>query len=173
MIFITGGARSGKSDAAIRILGGADGVVYIATGRRSDDEMTARIEANQRQRPHAWRVIEEPTELEAALRSVDEGSPIIIDCLTLWLANLLEETEDDQILSRSRGARDLAAARRSTTIVVTNEVGSGIVPMDPIGRRFRDLQGRVNQMWATASDHAYLMVAGQVLPLKTPESIDV
>ena len=103
MIFLTGGARSGKSDAAARILGGDDNVVYIATGQRSDDEMAARIEAHQRQRSHAWRLIEEPIDLEGALKSVDEGSPIIIDCLTLWLANLLEETEDDQILSLSRG----------------------------------------------------------------------
>ena len=173
MIFITGGARSGKSDAAASILSGREDVVYIATGTPSDDEMVARIETHQRQRPHGWRLIEEPENLEGILDSVDGGPPIIIDCLTLWLANLLETTADEEILSQSLTASGLAAARHSTTIVVTNEVGSGLVPMDPIGRRFRDLQGRVNRMWAAASDQAFLVVAGRMVTLQAPESIDV
>jgi adenosyl cobinamide kinase/adenosyl cobinamide phosphate guanylyltransferase len=173
MIFITGGARSGKSDAAVSMLGERADAVYIATGKPSDDEMVARIEAHQLRRPDGWRLIEEPTDLEGVLTNVDPGSPIIIDCLTLWLANVLERKADYEILSHSYGASGLAADRHSATIVVTNEVGSGIVPMDPIGRRFRDLQGRVNQIWAAASSQAFLVVAGRLVTLKAPESIDV
>lgn len=173
MILITGGARSGKSDAAIRVLGTDDDVVYIATGSRSDHEMVDRIETHQVHRPENWGLIEEPENLVGVLDRVDEEVPIIVDCLTLWLANVLEESTDEEILSHSLAASGLAAARQARTIVVTNEVGSGIVPMDPIGRRFRDLQGRVNQMWAAASTEAYLLVAGRMLLLSEPESIDV
>lgn len=167
MILLTGGARSGKSLAAASLVLDHDRpVTYLATGIESDEEMRERIEAHREARPGTWSVVEEPVELTVAIEAVEEGDALVVDCLTLWVANLLEGLGDEEILERSSRSSRLAAEREGSTIVVTNEVGSGLVPMDHVGRRFRDLQGRVNQMWAARSDRAYLVVAGRLLELQ-------
>ncbi|MGH8945255.1 MAG: bifunctional adenosylcobinamide kinase/adenosylcobinamide-phosphate guanylyltransferase [Acidimicrobiia bacterium] len=166
MILVTGGARSGKSRLVVRSLADRqEDVVYIATGVESDDEMARRIADHRRQRPSSWLLIEEPIDLEGALARARDEPAVIVDCLTLWVSNLMETHTDDEIREFSDIACHKAAARRATTIVVSNEVGSGLVPMDPLARRFRDLHGEVNQMWARAADAAYLVVAGRAVAL--------
>ena len=173
MILLTGGARSGKSSAATALVAGVADVVFLATATASDDEMAERIEFHRRDRPDTWAVIEEPVEIEAAIRSVPDDGALILDCLTLWLANVLQDSTDEEILDASSGAALAAADRGGDTVVITNEVGSGIVPMDPVGRRFRDLAGRVNQMWSSQSDRSFLVVAGRLLELESAGSLDI
>lgn len=166
MILLTGGARSGKSRLAVETLRDRSGeVTYVATALPSDDEMAERIEAHRRGRPASWTVIEEATDLTGALSRVHQRSAVIVDCLTLWVSNLMESRYDEEILQLSEVASRAAAERREETIVVSNEVGSGLVPTAPLGRRFRDLQGEVNQMWAQRAAHVYLVVAGRAVLL--------
>lgn len=166
MIFLTGGARSGKSKLAVEALADWEGEVsYIATAVESDEEMAERIAAHRRSRPATWDLIEEATELAGALARVTEQAAVVIDCLTLWVSNLMESRPDDQILALSDAAAVTAAARNAPTIVVSNEVGSGLVPMSAVGRRFRDVHGRVNQTWARQAEVAYLAVAGRAVAL--------
>ena len=172
MIFLTGGARSGKSTLAVEAFRGRElQVAYIATGVPADEEMKERIRAHQRHRPRAWELIEEPADLVGALARVGEGPAVIIDCLTLWVSNLMARHDDEEIHALSDAASLLAASRGADTVVVSNEVGSGLVPMDPVGRRFRDLQGVVNQIWARRSKTSFLVVAGAAVPLSFPGSI--
>ncbi len=172
MILLTGGARSGKSRGAVSVVGQDDDVVYLATGVETDEEMADRIERHRLDRPASWEVVEEPVALEAAIRSIAIDRPLIVDCLTLWVANLLVDRSDDSIEQESLRASQLASNRAGATVVVTNEVGSGIVPMDPVGRRYRDLVGRVNQMWAEQADQSFLVVAGGLIELASLDSLD-
>lgn len=173
MILLTGGARSGKSRLAVRSLAEREvGVVYIATGLESDEEMARRIAEHRRERPPSWTLIEEPTDLEGGLAAAGDAAAVIVDCLTLWLSHLMESHSDEEIRALSEGASRAAADRQAETIVITNEVGAGLVPMDKLGRRFRDLQGELNQMWVHRSDVAYLVVAGRAIPL-TAEGVVV
>ena len=142
-------------------------VVLIATAEARDEEMTARIERHRSARPEVWTTIEEPIDLEGALEGVEPDACVVIDCLTLWVSNLMERgLSDDRIEERGRKGAILAAGRGSPTIVVTNEVGWGIVPTNELARRFRDVLGEVNKAWADASANALLMVAGKALPLQ-------
>jgi adenosylcobinamide kinase/adenosylcobinamide-phosphate guanylyltransferase len=167
LTLLLGGARSGKSAAAVAMASRWDGpVVVIATGEPRDEEMRARIKRHRAKRPPEWTTVEEPVDLEAALSTVPARACVVIDCLTLWVSNLMERGfSDDDIDERSDKAAATAAARDVPTIVVSNEVGWGIVPADPLTRRFRDALGRVNTSWASASAHTMLMVAGKMLPL--------
>lgn len=141
-------------------------VTLIATAEGRDDEMRDRILQHQRSRPDNWRVVEEPIALEAALDGVHGDSQVIVDCLTLWVSNLIELGLDDaEIQARASRAAAVAGARRPTTVVVSNEVGSGIVPLNELARRYRDLLGRVNALWADAADRVLLAVAGGVIPV--------
>jgi adenosylcobinamide kinase/adenosylcobinamide-phosphate guanylyltransferase len=160
VVVLLGGARSGKSARAVEIAKEAGGpVVFVATGEGRDVEMADRIEAHRRERPGEWTTIEEPLELGSALAAAPAGSTVIVDCLSLWVANLLEHgREPDDVAS-------LAAARPGLTIAVSNEVGLGIVPANELARRFRDVLGRVNAAWVAASDEAYLCVAGRAIAL--------
>ncbi len=174
MIFLTGGARSGKTAVAASLISdGSWPVTLVATGQASDDEMAERIERHRAERPGSWHVVEEPLDLGSVIRKVDPNHGMIIDCLTLWVSNLLERETDAAILSMSEESAELAATRPGKTVVVTNEVGSGLVPMHEVGRRFRDLQGKINQMWSKRSEEAYMVVAGRLLPLKAPDEIGV
>lgn len=165
--FLTGGARSGKSTLAVELATRHAGPVrLIATARGDDDEMRQRIEAHRRMRPADWTVVEEPIELGGALSVSDPGETVLVDCLTLWISNLMVEREDRDIFELVEQVTAVTADREGHTIVVSNEVGSGLVPMDPVGRRFRDLQGRVNQRFAAIASAAYLVVAGHVVPLE-------
>jgi adenosylcobinamide kinase/adenosylcobinamide-phosphate guanylyltransferase len=170
LLVLLGGARSGKSRLAVEIAAAWSGpVAVIATGEARDDEMAERIKRHRAGRPADWDTVEEPLDLETALRSVPEDALALVDCLTLWVSNLLEKgLADDEIEERARNAATCAVTRRGDTVAVTNEVGSGIVPTTALARRYRDLLGNVNSIWADASDRAALVVAGQILPLSGP-----
>ncbi|MBK5933602.1 adenosylcobinamide kinase /adenosylcobinamide-phosphate guanylyltransferase [Rhodovulum imhoffii] len=164
IIFITGGARSGKStraEARIREFGGPR--VYIATSRPEDDEMRARIAAHVAQRGPGWRTVEEPLDLPGALRDTDgDGGPCLVDCLTLWLSNLMWAKRD---WAANVAALEVALeARQNPVVLVSNEVGMGIVPENALARAFRDAQGRLNQRIAACADEVELVVSG--LPLR-------
>jgi adenosylcobinamide kinase / adenosylcobinamide-phosphate guanylyltransferase len=147
-------------------------VVYIATAVAGDDEMRERIARHQASRPAFWITIEEPLKMtEMAARHVDHASIVLIDCLTIWLSNLLFERRSDEPAKIEREALErttnlIAASKRGNIIAVTNEVGSGIVPESPVARQFRDLQGFVNQQVARAADFVYLIVSGIPMRLK-------
>ena len=143
-------------------------MTFIATAEARDDEMARRIAAHKAERPAEWPVIEEPLDLQGAIGSADHGSLVIIDCLTLWLSNAMEEGLDaNDIKERSLEVASIAAARAAGAIVVSNEVGSGIVPMSELARDYQDLLGTVNSIWAAAADDAYLVVAGRALALRS------
>lgn len=165
---LLGGARSGKSTAALRIAERSGGAVcFVATSPRidGDDELDRRIETHRAERPPAWRTIEAELDLAAAVTDAGDAHTIV-DCLTVWLGNLLHHGRtDDEILAASTAALANVTARDADTTVVTNEVGLGIVPAEAMTRRYRDLLGCVNQQWVAASDRALLLVAGRALPL--------
>jgi adenosyl cobinamide kinase/adenosyl cobinamide phosphate guanylyltransferase len=168
LTLLLGGARAGKSVAASTMASRWDGpVVVIATAEARDDEMAERIRRHRAHRPPEWTTVEEPVDLEAALSDLPPNACALVDCLTLWVSNLMESgLTDDDIDEKSAKAAAIAAARTSPTIVVSNEVGWGIVPADPQTRRYRDALGRVNAAWADASARALLVVAGKTLPLE-------
>jgi adenosyl cobinamide kinase/adenosyl cobinamide phosphate guanylyltransferase len=165
---LLGGARSGKSTAAMRLAGRAGGAVcFIATSPHidGDDDLDARIAAHRAERPTHWTTVEAEIELAAAVRAAGE-SLVIVDCLTVWLGNLVHHGyDDDAIAAASDDALRAVLDRQAESIVVTNEVGLGIVPADAMSRRYRDLLGRINQQWVAAGDHAHLLIAGRALPL--------
>jgi adenosylcobinamide kinase/adenosylcobinamide-phosphate guanylyltransferase len=161
---IIGGARSGKSRHAEQIMLALPAPwTYIATGQAFDDEMRDRIAEHRRRRGDGWHTIEAPVDLGAALaRAVD--TPVLIDCLTLWLTNLmLGEHDIPAALSTFEAALEL---RDAPTLLVSNEVGMGIVPETPLGRRFRDEAGRLNQRMAAKAGHVLFMVAGLPMAVK-------
>ena len=164
---LVGGARSGKSARALRLASDWDGqVVFIATGEGRDPEMAARIARHRLERPASWRTIEAPLELVRAFDSISSKAFVILDCLTLWVANALEAGWSDEEVERAAAAvATIAAGREQPTVVVTNEVGLGLVPVNPFGRAYRDLLGRVNAVFAAEAEQAYLMIAGRTLEL--------
>lgn len=172
-VLFTGGARSGKSSTAVRAAAQRrTPVTVIATATAGDSEMARRIVRHQRDRPRHWTLIEEPVDLLAAVASVAPEHTIIVDCLALWANNRLFH-EAEQILDEAASLADLLAARRERAYVVSNEVGSGIVPADEATRRYRDLLGSINQRMAERADAAYLCVAGRLLPLERSADFDV
>ena len=166
MTFLVGGARSGKSGLGVRMAEG-DGspVVFIATGEASDEEMAARIARHRAERPSHWRTVEAPRDVAGALAGVDPACFVILDCLTLWTANLLEE-DDDSILGAAGDLAGALSGREGASVIISNEVGSGIVPVHPVSRRYRDLLGLVNAIFQRAADRSYLCVAGGVVPIQ-------
>lgn len=167
-VFVTGGARSGKSSAAERrAIAARTGVTVIATAEAGDTEMAARIAQHRAARPKSWATVEEPAGLAAAVRTVAQDRFIVVDCLTLWLANVLGSSDSD-IGDQAREAIDALGARKGDGVVVSNEVGDGIVPADPMSRRYRDLLGQVNSLFAASATEAYLMVAGRAVALQAP-----
>ena len=159
LVFVIGGARSGKSTFAERRMTAlAPPWIYVATAQAFDDEMRARIDTHRARRDARWRTIDAPHDLCAALRDAPHDAPVLVDCLTLWLTNRLLADAD---LAAERAALVAAlAARRAPTIVVSNEVGLGIVPDNALSRRFRDEAGFLHQAVAAAADEVHLMVAG-------------
>ena len=163
LIFVTGGARSGKSSFALEkaLELGGDDVTFVATAERSDDEMVDRIARHQLERPTMWRTIEAPREVSL---SDLKSRVILLDCLSLFVSNLLlDGLEEEMILER---LQTILASKVQTLIVVSNEVGMGLVPEYPLGRQFRDVLGRANQLVARASTQAFFLVAGIPLRLK-------
>jgi adenosyl cobinamide kinase/adenosyl cobinamide phosphate guanylyltransferase len=167
---ITGGARSGKSMQALKLALPYQRKFFVATGEGLDDEMTARIEFHRTTRPPDFQTVEEPVNVVAALEKLGKSADLVVlDCLTLWVSNLMHRhgMDDDRILAE---ADKLAAALKEASfasIVVTDEVGSGIVPTDHAeSRRFRDLLGWTNQKVAAVADQVLLMVAGYPVKVK-------
>jgi adenosylcobinamide kinase / adenosylcobinamide-phosphate guanylyltransferase len=174
LTFLIGGARSGKSALALRLANDHDGAVtYVATSPRieGDADLDHRIDTHRAERPSAWTTIEEPRDLGAALVAAAD-SFVIIDCITLWVNNLLWRGDQElAILASTRDAAATAGARTAPTVVISNEVGLGVHPETEVGRRYRDVLGRVNQIWGSAADRSLLLVAGRALPLHDPWSV--
>lgn len=169
LTLITGGCRSGKSARAIAIASSiaARRKFFFATAEPLDDEMRARITHHRRSRPAEFETIEEPRKLEPAISSLyGHADVVVIDCLTLWIANLLQDYSDEAILAQVDALANAIRNAPFSTIMVTDEVGWGIVPDNPIARRFRDLLGWSNQKIAQAADELLLMAAGYALRLK-------
>jgi adenosylcobinamide kinase/adenosylcobinamide-phosphate guanylyltransferase len=168
---VLGGVRSGKSRYAQTLATGVSPVAFVATARQSDsdEEMQRKIERHRADRPQEWRTIEEPLDLASVL--AEQGSSyriIVVDCLTLYAANLLDAEHEDLISIEDRLRKFYEALRSApcSVALVSNEVGSGIVPAFPEGRKYRDLLGEINQRVASAADNVLLMVAGLPLVLK-------
>lgn len=167
LVVLLGGARSGKSRLALRLAGRWDGpVTFVATAEARDGEMSERIARHRAERPASWTTVEEPVALDAALDRAPDDACVIVDCLALWVSNLLELGLDPEECERAAAVvASSAAARAAPTIVVGNEIGLGIVPATPLGRDYRDVLGRVNQIWIQAADAAALVVAGRAVRL--------
>lgn len=194
---VTGGARSGKSRFAELLAAHAKRpVIYIATAQIWDEEMALRVKKHQQQRPSTWRLIEEPRNIrDTLLQLKDESGVILLDCVTLWLTNLLLAGQaqptapscpdgqevppnfqnnndlfhnrlEPQILDVVKDVAQLAREIKPQVIFVTNEVGQGIVPENPLSRAYRDLAGRSNQILAHSADQVYMVVAGFPLEIK-------
>ncbi len=164
-ILITGGARSGKSAMAERLtkkLG--ESPVYLATAKAYDDEMTTRIDAHKARRGDEWTTVQVDVDLANSLISTDLGQPRLVDCLTLWLTNVMLSGGD--IGAKTRELIAALEMQSSPVVFVTNEVGSGIVPDSKLGRDFRDASGALNQQIADACDEVYLAISGQALKVK-------
>ncbi len=160
-----GGARSGKSSHAEQRLTTAHPApwIYIATAQALDDEMRDRIAEHRRRRGDGWQTVEAPIDLAGALRTSRE-TPVLVDCLTLWLTNLM--LGDHDIAAATDALEAALADRTGPTILVANEVGLGIVPETKLGRLFRDEAGRLNQRIAASAGHVVLMVAGLSIAAK-------
>ena len=160
LVILLGGAQRGKSRFAQRLAGPF--ATLIATAEARDEEMAERIRRHQEERPPTWETLEEPLDLPGALKRARHPT-VVVDCLTLWVANLMERGLDPLLEAR----RFLSAVEESgkRVIAVSNEVGMGIVPQNPLARRYRDLLGQVNALLAEAAQEAYLLVAGRALPL--------
>ena len=169
---IIGGAKSGKSALALELARKQGGrLVFIATAQAHDQEMARRIARHQAERGPEWTTREEPLELEAALRETDApGAVLLVDCLTLWLSNLLTGAglEPEQVAQRGRGLARLLPGLQARVILVGNEVGLGIVPQHPLARSFRDLSGGLHQELARICQRVVLCAAGLPLVLKGP-----
>jgi adenosylcobinamide kinase/adenosylcobinamide-phosphate guanylyltransferase len=166
---VLGGVRSGKSRFAQSLAERVSSVAFIATAQPLDEEMSLKIQRHQAERPRQWRTIEEPLELDRAL--AEEGFKhgiLLIDCLTLYAANLLAAESGNLAVMEQRLQRFYAALRSvpCSVAIVSNEVGSGVVPASPDGRSYRDLLGEINQRVASIADNVVLMVAGLPLALK-------
>jgi len=171
-ILVLGGARSGKSTFAEAWASRFGRVGYVATGVRTDDEMAERILHHQLRRPEHWQTVEEPRDVSAAVLGMgSEVDCLILDCLTVWVTNLMlaheaEPMDDDAILGRVRGLCRTVRDVPAEVIAVSNEVGCGIVPDNALSRRFRDLVGWANQCVAREADQVHLVTAGIAQQLK-------
>ncbi len=167
--FLVGGARSGKSSLAVELGRRHRGpVVFVATCAPLDDDLAARIARHRQERPD-WPTIEEPVELASAVAKADRDALVLVDCLTLWVSNLMLRGDDEPEVTGAAGEFVGALLDRTgPAVVVSNEVGSGVHPEGELGRRYRDLLGRVNQIVAAAADSTLLVVAGRVLRLEDP-----
>jgi adenosylcobinamide kinase / adenosylcobinamide-phosphate guanylyltransferase len=168
LTLVLGGARSGKSLYAENLIVALQPPwTLVATAEAADAEMAERIAAHRLRRAKNWQTVEAPHDVSAALAAVATDTPVLVDCLTLWLSNrMLAGAELDGEIARFEAALD---RRRAPVVLVSNEVGSGIVPGNALSRRFRDMQGRLNQRIAARADRVVLMVAG--LPVVVKEAV--
>lgn len=166
---LLGGARSGKSALALeRARRSGRPLLFVATATAGDAEMAARIERHRQERAaDAWTTVEAPLDLCAALERAPAEAAVVVDCLSLWVANLFQSgAGEEEIGALADEAAERAGRRGAPTIAVSNEVGMGVVPAGKLGRRYRDALGRVNAAWAAIADEAALVVAGRLLELK-------
>lgn len=179
---LIGGVRAGKSGRALALAESTPGdgeLLFVATAQAFDEEMRSRIDAHQRERGPHWTTIESPLEVAVDLAAHADVAArhcraVVVDCLTLWVSNILLSLPDDANAEAVVGERTRAlldqlkrfSVEGTHVIVVTNEVGLGVVPPTPLGRRYRDALGRANQLVAAAADRATLLVAGLALDLK-------
>ena len=174
LVVLLGGARSGKSAYAESLARRHDGTVtYVATAPHieGDDDLEARIARHRADRPAGWSTIEDELDLAEALTRAGD-SFVVLDCLTTWTGNVLfHGRSETEALAAADAAIAIATARPATTVVVSNEVGMGIVPADELSRSYRDLLGRVNQRWVAAADRALLLVAGRALALHDADDL--
>ena len=168
-LFILGGTRSGKSRFAVAEQRERGHVAFVATAHPGDGDMAQRIARHQAERPRHWTTVEEPLDLVARLRDIEGGyDAIVVDCLTLWVSNLLLRGDsDDAILGEADGLARLIGRGRVAFTLVSNEVGAGVHPATTLGLRFCDLLGFVNQRLAAPCDRVVLMVAGIPVTIKS------
>jgi adenosyl cobinamide kinase/adenosyl cobinamide phosphate guanylyltransferase len=165
MALLLGGARSGKSAMAVRLAEGSGAsVTFIATAVAGDDEMALRIGRHRESRPAEWKTVEAPVDLQEAIRMAAREDFLVVDCLTLWVSNLLGQGASAADIDAAAGAVVQELTGREC-VVVTNEVGLGIVPVNELARGFRDTLGSVNARFASSAQRAVLMVAGRALDL--------
>jgi adenosylcobinamide kinase/adenosylcobinamide-phosphate guanylyltransferase len=174
LILVTGGSRSGKSSFALRLAeSGPLPRIFLATAQALDAEMEERIERHRRSRSADWELVEEPLGVPDALtRALSRGGTVLVDCITLWVSNLILADQGFSEQEAAGQAEDLARRARAAgglAIFVTNEVGSGVVPDSRLGRIFRDCAGRMNQVLARAADEVHLLVSGIPVRIKTRE----
>ncbi len=165
LTLVLGGARSGKSFYAERLVQAcAPPWIYIATAQAFDGEMRERIKLHHERRPSDWTTVEAPLTLPEAIRSAPEGAPVLVDCLTLWVTNLILAERDAE--AAFAGLLEALCAAPGPVVLVSNEVGLGIVPDNALARRFRDLAGALHQRVAAKAERVVFMVAGLPLTVK-------
>ncbi|MDE2716043.1 MAG: bifunctional adenosylcobinamide kinase/adenosylcobinamide-phosphate guanylyltransferase [Chloroflexota bacterium] len=173
LTLVLGGVRAGKSTYAQQLAAKGERVLFVATAEAGDADMQARIEAHRESRPSDWDTLEEPVDLVGALMPLLHSyDTVLLDCLTLWVSNLLLRNQDAElarqdILAETQRLLDLYRTGNASWIVVSNEVGLGVVPPTELGRIYTDELGRVNQLVAAKADDVYLMAAGLPLELKS------
>jgi adenosylcobinamide kinase/adenosylcobinamide-phosphate guanylyltransferase len=166
IVLVTGGTRSGKSRFALaRAESLGSPRVFLATAEARDAEMAARIARHRAERGRRWRTVEEPLAIAAVLQRRQRGV-VLIDCLTLWLANQMGDCPSTNVAPAVDELIEALSLRRSGVVAVTNEVGLGIVPESALARAFRDATGFLNQQVAAIADEVFLLVAGQALRIK-------
>ncbi len=168
LIFVLGGARSGKSSFALQQGRGKNPRAFLATSEPFDSEMTIRIQKHKRSRGQGWKTFEVPIQLTEWFESDGESySSVVVDCLTLWLNNLLrDKVQVRHVPSRIRKLLKAIRACPAQVVMVSNELGLGIVPGDAVSREFRDVAGRINQLIAAEADEVYFLVSGIPLRMK-------
>lgn len=165
LTLVLGGARSGKSSHAEALIAAHPAPwTYLATAQAFDDEMEERIAHHRARRDGRWRTVDAPLDLAETLAVMPDGAPVLVDCLTLWLSNVM--LADLDVDAQTRRLASVLAAPRGPWVVVANEVGLGIVPENALARRFRDEAGRLSQMVAAGADSVVFLVAGMPLVVK-------
>ena len=172
LTLVLGGVRAGKSSYAQRLAAGGKRVLFVATAEAGDEEMKARISAHREGRPASWDTLEEPIDLAGAMRPLlHRYDTVLLDCLTLWVSNLLLRNPDiessrGEILPEAERLLELYRSGDASWVVVSNEVGLGVMPPTELGRVYADELGRVNRLVAEQADDVYLMAAGLPLRIK-------
>ena len=173
-ILILGGARSGKSQFAQKLAGRlSERVLFVATGEAGDEEMHSRIEEHKKSRPRTWHTLESPVKVgETIQRQIGNADVVLVDCITMLVSNLLvgeggDKDKEGRVITEIDQLIECIDKLEVTVIIVSNEVGLGLVPENRLGRLYRDILGRTNQLLAQHADEVYVMVAG--IPLKVKE----
>ena len=173
LTLVLGGVRAGKSTYAQKLAAGGSRVLFVATAEAGDEDMKGRIKAHRESRPADWDTLEEPIDLVSALTPLlPRYDIILLDCLTLWVSNLMladsaSESMRHNIPVAARGLLDLYGSGEASWVIVSNEVGLGVVPSTKLGRDYADELGRVNQLVAAEADTVYFMAAGLPLSIKS------